>query len=159
MAPTTVRHIATTVKDTATQKVWPILEDLVRVADAANLPVCGGVFAALTYLIDSFDEVQDNKDAYTQLNTTLESYTKTLNDFVSVLPVADLLHSNKRDAVIAREAIKTFDGDLQCVLALAQLQKTYNKRGPLLRCVYRKKIKGDIEACARQLEQSHRSFR
>ncbi|KAG8888018.1 hypothetical protein FRB99_004178, partial [Tulasnella sp. 403] len=99
MAPTTVvKNVATTVKNVTAQKVWPIVEDLIRVANAANIPVCGGAFGALTYLIDAFNEAQDNKSAYAQLETTLQGYTKTLNDFISVLPTADLSHSNRRDA-------------------------------------------------------------
>ncbi|KAG8893428.1 hypothetical protein FRB99_001946 [Tulasnella sp. 403] len=155
---TTVENVARTVKVTAARKVWPILEDLIRVADAANIPVCGGAFGVLTYLIDAFNEVEDNKDAYAQLEVILESYTKTLNDFVSVLPTSYLSSSTKRDAVIARHAIKAFDGDLQRVLALAKQQEIHNKRSHLLRCAYRKRIRDDIEECMRQLEQSHRSF-
>ncbi|KAG8896005.1 hypothetical protein FRB99_000224 [Tulasnella sp. 403] len=108
--PTAVEHVARTVKITATQKVWPVLEDLIRVADAANIPVCGGAFGALTYLIDAFNEVQDNKDAYAQLEAILENYTKTLNDFILVLPASYLSSSTKHDAVIARDAIKAFNG-------------------------------------------------
>ncbi|KAG8896004.1 hypothetical protein FRB99_000223, partial [Tulasnella sp. 403] len=159
MPPVAMKSATATMKNTATQKVWPVLEDLIRITGAAGIPMCSAAFRVLSYLIDAFDEVQDNKDTYAQLQTSLGSYTKTLNDFVSVLPTAYLSRSNKRDAVIARDAIKAFDSDLKLVFGLARQQEMYNKRSALLRCAYRKKIKSDIEACMRQLDRSHQAFR
>ncbi|KAG8904168.1 hypothetical protein FRB99_002149 [Tulasnella sp. 403] len=184
MAPTTVKEITATMKNAATNKVWPVLEDLIRIADAADIPVCGGVFGALTFLIDSFDEVKDNKAAYGQLETTLARSVKDLKDFVSVLPATYLSDSSERHAVIARDAIKTFDrrvslvallycypiltllalcttfkSDLECLRNLLKEQAKQNKRNRLSRLTYRTKIKGDIDACMAQLERSHQAFR
>ncbi|KAG8898108.1 hypothetical protein FRB99_007667, partial [Tulasnella sp. 403] len=88
---------------------WPVLEELIRIAEAADIPLCGGSFGVVTYLIDTFNAVQDNKETYAELQQSLENYTKTLKDFVSVLPATYLSRSSERHAVIARDAIKTFD--------------------------------------------------
>ncbi|KAG8902513.1 hypothetical protein FRB99_004387 [Tulasnella sp. 403] len=160
MAPyTTVKKVTVTAKNAATHKIWPVLEDFIRVADAANIPVCGGAFGVLTYLIDSFNEVKDNKDAYARLRVALGSSVKDLSDFVSVLPTAYLSCSNERHAIIARDAIKTFDNDLQHIHSLLQEQEKQNKRNRLSQMAYRAKIKGDIESCTARLQQSHQAFR
>ncbi|KAG8900778.1 hypothetical protein FRB99_005768 [Tulasnella sp. 403] len=109
MTLTSAGNVAATMKHVATLRVWPILEDLIRIADAADIPICGGVLGVMTYLIDLFNEAQDNKDAHAQLKSTLESYMKTLNDFVSVFPPAYLSHSKAQDATLARDAIRAFD--------------------------------------------------
>ncbi|KAG8903165.1 hypothetical protein FRB99_003666 [Tulasnella sp. 403] len=135
------------------------LDELIRMTDDADVPFFKAELGGVGYLIGAFKGVQDNKYAYAQLQAALESYTRTVSDFVSVLPTENLAHSDERHIALGRNAIGILDNDLDCVRALFQQQEKQNKRNILAQIPHRPKMKKEIEECKRRMERSQRNFR
>ncbi|KAG8893267.1 hypothetical protein FRB99_002094 [Tulasnella sp. 403] len=153
-------------------KRWPALEKLIRLADAANIPICGGVFGVATQVIDIINvserrlsaghalilgqkSVGDSKSACHDLLITLERYSELLDNFTKVMDTSYIRTSNEPPAEIARSSMVRLQGDLAEVLTIVQKQSSHST---FRRFVSSEEIAGEVVRCKERLAASYNMF-
>ncbi|KAG8900723.1 hypothetical protein FRB99_005796 [Tulasnella sp. 403] len=132
-----------------------VLQELVQLAQAAQIPLCGGALTIASKLLSTCQRVSDNQAAYEQLASVLGRYAKTLTDFISVLEPGYLSNSPDRHAAVARDAIATFNADL---LSVDTMVERNAKRRWWKRWFRGSRIAEEITQCTQHLNDSHTAF-
>lgn len=110
-------------------KAWIGLESLIRLADAADIPFCGGAFSIAAEVIGAFNvsispyhicgrlplakhigpqAINEVRPGYTRLVEAVSAHSDTLWEFVESMSPEYLKNSEETPAVLGRKAIEDF---------------------------------------------------
>ncbi|KAG8896538.1 hypothetical protein FRB99_008851 [Tulasnella sp. 403] len=128
----------------AAKLVWTSLEELIKLAHAAQIPVCGGAIGVARELIDIFNAVGDNQKA------CMDLLKATAQHGEMVWQLTGSTSGNRS------ECLRGFGSELDNVKRLVQMQVL---RGRVARFILRKELSGEIRDCKERLVVAHQAFK
>ncbi|KAG8905815.1 hypothetical protein FRB99_008180 [Tulasnella sp. 403] len=143
-------------KPQTTKVVWASLEKLIVLANAAQIPLCGGAFGVAKELIDMFNSADDNRKACHDLLRLTAQYGETVWQFVQALSPDYIKDSTDRQAEVARTAIRHFGSELDSVKRVVYMQTL---KGKIARFILSSGLRDDVEECKQRLVAAHQAFK
>ncbi|KAG8908119.1 hypothetical protein FRB99_000147 [Tulasnella sp. 403] len=143
-----------TVRDAAPEAA-AVIETIIRLGNAAQLPLCGSAFSIALEIFNMVNAVRSAQDARKELLQTIEEYAERIGVFVEAMSAEYIQTSDDLQARIARAAILKFEESLTNVRD--DIAASLRRRG-IRRWLAVTSVDNELRQWAQKLVEARRRF-